>query len=77
MRGRAARPLGARRLRLATAGNRKFLEGRQIAESLQTEILGVLSEVEGKAFLLTLERIAEACRAASSRYFPPTGKMPV
>jgi DNA-binding MarR family transcriptional regulator len=55
----------AYRIRLLAAGKRKYLEVREIALALQTEILSVLPENQREAFLDNLDAVANACRAAA------------
>jgi DNA-binding MarR family transcriptional regulator len=55
----------AYRIRLKTAGKRKYLEAREVAVALQTEVLSTLAGERREAFLADLEVIAEACRNAA------------
>jgi DNA-binding MarR family transcriptional regulator len=62
----------AYRIRIKPAGKRKFQEVREIALSIQTEILSVLDEDRRDPFLRELEKIAEACQLALEK--SPTGQ---
>ena len=55
----------AHRIQLAAAGKRKYIAARQIAMSLQSEVLGVLPESAREQFLENLTKVAEACRQAA------------
>ena len=55
----------ARRLHLQPAARRKYEEARQLAISLQTELVAVLPEAKREEFLAHLALIAEACRDAA------------
>jgi DNA-binding MarR family transcriptional regulator len=55
----------AHRIRLLPAGHRKYLESRQIAIALQTEVLAVLPEARREEFLEHLTAVADACRLAA------------
>ena len=55
----------AHRIQLAAAGKRKYIAARQIARSLQSEVLGVLPESAREQFLENLTMVAEACRQAA------------
>lgn len=53
----------ANRLHVTAAGKRKFTKARPVALDLQARVLSVLSDDERARFLLSLERIADACQA--------------
>ena len=57
----------AYRLRLLPAGKRKYRQVREIAISLQSEVLSVLPEGKREEFLEELAAVAEACRTAAER----------
>lgn len=52
----------AHRLKLQPAGKKKYLEARDIAIALQTQVLRALPEEKREEFLRHLDLIAEACR---------------
>lgn len=53
------------RVTLTGAGRRRFERARAIALALQAEVLAALPAREREPFLVRLERVAEACRAAA------------
>lgn len=55
----------AYRIRLLPAGVRKYEEVREIAVTLQTEILAVLPEDDQRRFLEQLDLVSAACRRAA------------
>ena len=55
----------AYRIRLKPGGKRKYQQAREIALSLQGEILSGFSEAEREKFLENLALIADRCRAAT------------
>ncbi|MBI5773074.1 MAG: winged helix-turn-helix transcriptional regulator [Verrucomicrobia bacterium] len=55
----------AYRIRLKPTGQRKFEELREIAITLQSEILAVLPEARREEFLTQLGTVADACRDAA------------
>jgi DNA-binding MarR family transcriptional regulator len=57
----------ARRITLAPAGRRKYIQVRKIARALQSEVLAILPEPERERFLEQLAAVADACRAAAER----------
>jgi DNA-binding MarR family transcriptional regulator len=57
----------ARRLRLRTAGRRKYEDCRAVAMAMQEEILSALPEEAREQFLEQLDTVAEACRLAAER----------
>ncbi len=57
----------AYRIVVKAAGRRKYLEVREIAVELQTEILAVLPEAKREEFLTHLALVADACRIAAER----------
>lgn len=67
----------AYRIRLLSAGKRTYQSARQIAVSLQSEVLQVLPEGSREHFLVQLASIADACRRAaeeSPREKTPTSR---
>ena len=57
----------AYRIRLLTAGKRKYQAARGIAIALQTEALSVLPASERELFLEHLDRVAHACYAGAEK----------
>jgi DNA-binding MarR family transcriptional regulator len=57
----------AYRIRLVPAGKRKYIEVREIAVALQTEVLSVLPETSREGFLEQLTAVAEACRVTAEK----------
>jgi MarR family transcriptional regulator for hemolysin len=57
----------AHRLRLKTAGKKKYFEARLIALDLQTEVLSSLPATKREEFLEHLTVVADACRAAAAK----------
>ena len=57
----------AHRLRLTAAGRRKYAEAREVAVTMQSEILRVLPARERERFLIDLDTVAEACRRAAGQ----------
>jgi DNA-binding MarR family transcriptional regulator len=57
----------ARRLYLTTFGRRKYSEAREVAVTMQAEILRILPAKERERFLIDLNTVAEACRKAAER----------
>jgi len=55
----------ANRLRVSRNGNTRYKQAREVAVSLQKEVLAVLPEREREKFLGQLAALADACRAAS------------
>ncbi len=55
----------AHRIRLLPTGQRKYIEVREIAINLQTEVLSGLPENKREEFLEHLKIVAEACRTAA------------
>ena len=55
----------AHRIRLLPFGRKKYVETRELAVALQTEILSVLPEKERERFLENLATVAVACRQAA------------
>lgn len=55
----------AYRIKLKSAGKRKYEELRQIAVTLQTDILNSLPPERREPFLEELSQVAEACRLAA------------
>ncbi len=55
----------AHRIRLLALGKRKYVEVRDVAVALQTEILSSLPESERERFLENLATVADACRQAA------------
>jgi DNA-binding MarR family transcriptional regulator len=55
----------ANRLRLRPAGKAKYEAARDIAITLQTQVLSVLPETAREEFLLNFDKIADACRVAA------------
>ena len=53
----------ANRLHVTRVGRNKFDAVRPLAVDLQTRVLAVLPAAEREKFLVSLERVAEACRA--------------
>lgn len=66
-RKRHERDKRAYRIRLKPAGKRKFEELREIALSLQSEILLALPEHKRESFLEDLALVADACREAAEK----------
>lgn len=56
----------AHRIRLLTTGKYKYVEVREIALILQTELLSVLPESKREEFLEHLAVLADACREAAA-----------
>lgn len=56
----------AHRIRVLPAGKRKYSQVRQIAITLQMDVLSVLPDSEREYFLEQLAKVADACRAAAS-----------
>jgi DNA-binding MarR family transcriptional regulator len=56
----------ANRLRLKARARAKYEAARKIAVSLQTHVLDVVPAREREVFLLNLDKIAGACRAAAA-----------
>jgi DNA-binding MarR family transcriptional regulator len=56
----------ANRLGVSKRGKAKYDQAREIAVALQGEVLGALSEADCELFLVQLETIATACRAAAA-----------
>jgi DNA-binding MarR family transcriptional regulator len=63
----------AHRLDLQADGKRKYQKAREIAITLQTEVLGVLPEDQREVFLEHLALVADVCREAADR--SPRGKI--
>ena len=59
----------AYRIRLLSSGAERYLEVRELAVGLQTDVLKVLPETERERFLQQLEAVAAACRQACGRVF--------
>jgi DNA-binding MarR family transcriptional regulator len=57
----------AHRLQLRAAGRRKYEAARDIAVSLQSEVLADMSEAEREKFLERLDSVSRACRAAAEQ----------
>jgi len=57
----------AYRLRLKTAGKRKYEEVREIAVAFQTEILSALPEEKREGFLSELAKVGDTCVAAAGK----------
>jgi DNA-binding MarR family transcriptional regulator len=57
----------AYRIRLLPTGKRKYVEVREIAVALQTEVLSVLPEAGREGFLEQLTAVAEACRQTAEK----------
>lgn len=55
----------ARQVELQPSGHRKYELAREIAVTLQCDILAVLPESEREGFLANLSLVAEACRLAA------------
>ncbi|MBM3833188.1 MAG: winged helix-turn-helix transcriptional regulator [Verrucomicrobia bacterium] len=55
----------AYRIRLLSSGKRKYLEVRDIAVALQTEVLSVLPDAGREKFLEQLTAVADACRVTA------------
>ena len=55
----------ANRIRVRAKGKKKYLELRDIAVGLQTEVLSVLPEREREHFLEQLAKVGDACRQAA------------
>ena len=55
----------ARRLHLLPTGKRKYQEAREVAISLQAEVLGSMPESKREEFLEHLALVADACRSAA------------
>jgi DNA-binding MarR family transcriptional regulator len=55
----------AHRIRLLPKGKKKYLQVREIARSLQMEVLSSLPENERERFLEQLATLGEACRKAA------------
>ncbi|MBI1840027.1 MAG: MarR family transcriptional regulator [Verrucomicrobia bacterium] len=60
----------ARQVELLPAGHRKYELAREIAVTLQSEVLLVIPERDRESFLANLAVVAEACRLAASRTSP-------
>jgi DNA-binding MarR family transcriptional regulator len=58
----------AHRIRLLPAGKRKYVEVRQIAVALQTEVLAVVPEAKREEFLVHLTAVADTCRTAADNF---------
>ena len=52
----------ANRLHVTAAGKRKLTAAKPTALDLQARVLGVLTEAEREKFLVSLEKIADACQ---------------
>jgi len=57
----------AHQLQLRPAGRRRYEQAREIAVSLQTEVLAVLPESRREEFLEHLALAADACRSAAEK----------
>jgi DNA-binding MarR family transcriptional regulator len=57
----------AYRIRLLPAGREKYETCRELAQSLQTEVLAVLAENEREHFLEQLEQVSSACRQVADQ----------
>jgi DNA-binding MarR family transcriptional regulator len=57
----------ANSLRLEPLGRRQYEAAREVAVSLQTEILATLPEAIRDQFLANLDAVADACRIAAER----------
>jgi len=57
----------ANRLRVSRSGNARYKLAREVAVSLQGEVLAVLPESEREEFLTQLATIADACREAAEK----------
>ena len=57
----------ARRIHLQDSGRKKFEAARQVAVTLQTEILSVMPEAKREGFLGHLALVADASKAAAER----------
>jgi DNA-binding MarR family transcriptional regulator len=57
----------AYRINLKPLGKKKYEEGREIALTLQMEILSVLPEEKREEFLKHLELVADTCRLAADK----------
>ena len=57
----------ANRLRVSRRGNACYKRAREIAVSLQREVLVVIPENEREEFLAQLAALADACRTASDQ----------
>jgi DNA-binding MarR family transcriptional regulator len=55
----------ALRIRLLASGKRRYLEARQVAVELQTEIISILPAEKLEKFLEDLAVVADSCRAAA------------
>ena len=64
----------AQRIRLRTGGRRAYAEARQIAVSLQQDVLTALPAAQQERFLETLAVVADACRAAAEASARPGPK---
>ena len=60
----------ALRIRLRPAGCRRYEAARQIAVTLQSEVLSVIPEARREEFLTHLALVADACRAAADGRVP-------
>lgn len=60
----------AHKIYLKTSGKRKYVQAREIAVALQTEVLNVLPTERREAFLRDLADVAEACRSAAATAVP-------
>ena len=58
----------AYRLLLKPAGKRKYEEVREIAVTLQTEILSALPKDKREGFLMELAAVGDACVAATGKF---------
>lgn len=57
----------AYRIRLQPKGRRKYQEARDIAVTLQTEVMTAIPEARREEFLEDLARLADACQAAAGK----------
>ncbi len=57
----------AKRISLKPVGKRKYEEAREIAVTLQMEVLAVLPEEKQEEFLKHLALVADACRLAAEK----------
>lgn len=55
----------AHRIRVRSRGKKKFLQAREIAIALQTDVLAVLPIEDQDRFLEQLAKVADACRTAA------------
>jgi DNA-binding MarR family transcriptional regulator len=63
----------ANRVRLEPSGIARYAEARELALSLQVEVLGTMDAARREVFLEDLERMADACRQAGESTAPGKG----